>query len=450
MNGKPKASVIIATDRRTFIAGAAALAALPVGALAERTIHKAQSFPRGFLWGAATASHQVEGNNTNSDVWVFENIKPTIFKEPSLDAANSFELWQTDLDLVKAMGLNTYRFSLEWARIEPLPGVFSMAMLDHYKAMIEGCRARGLVPMITFNHFTTPKWFAGLDAWLNPDSPALFSRFCERAMRHLGDQIGYAVTLNEPNVSLQVAQVIPNFAKLTPVMKAASAAAAKAIGSERFGLSAIQPIEIAKASLPNMIAAHKAGRAAIKSVRSNLPVGVSLAIADEEASPSVAKRDQVRRDAYGAWLEASRGDDFLGVQNYVRNRWADTGKLAVRPGVGLNQAGEEICPASLAGAVRFAHETSGCSIIVSEHGIQTTDDEVRAAFIPAALAELRNVMDQGVPVRGYVHWSLIDNFEWISGYEPKFGLCSVDRATFVRTPKPSSRILGAIARRNAI
>ncbi|HEX7742952.1 MAG TPA: family 1 glycosylhydrolase, partial [Sphingobium sp.] len=136
---------------------------------------RSSSFPKGFLWGAATAAHQVEGNNVNSDSWALEHVKPTMFAEPSGDAANSFELWPTDLDLVRNMGLNTYRFSLEWARIEPEPGQFSVAMLDHYKAMIEGCRARGLTPVVTFNHFTTPRWFAAMNGWADPQAPSRFA-----------------------------------------------------------------------------------------------------------------------------------------------------------------------------------------------------------------------------------------------------------------------------------
>lgn len=439
----------ISTDRRSFVGGAAALAALPGVTLAQARAAP-RAFPKGFLWGTATAAHQVEGNNTNSDSWVLETVKPTIYKEPSLDAANSFELWPVDLDLAKNMGLNSYRFSLEWARIEPEPGRFSVAMLDHYKAIVEGCRKRGMVPIVTFNHFTTPKWFAGMNAWINPESPKLFARFCERAARHLSDQIGYATTLNEPNVSLQVAQTIPGFVLLTPAMKAGAAAAAKAIGSEHFGLTSLQSPDIAKASLPNMIAAHKAGRDAIKSVRSNLPVGVSLAIADEQAVGSTTKRDQVRAEAYGAWLDAVKGDDFLGVQNYVRNRWSETAKLPPPEGSRKNHSGEEFYPASLAGAVRYAHAATGCRIMVTEHGIGTEDDTLRAELIPAALRELKVAMDEGVPVLGYLHWSLIDNFEWISGYAPKFGLFSFDRTTFKRTPKPSSRVLAAIARRNAV
>lgn len=437
-------------DRRSFIGAAAALAAMPAATAARPRATGRAAFPKNFLWGAATAGHQIEGNNINSDSWVLENVKPTLYKEPSLDAANSFELWPLDLDLAKNLGLNTYRFSLEWARIEPEPGMFSIAMLDHYKAIVEGCRKRGLMPFVTFNHFTTPKWFAGMGAWLNPESPKLFARFCERAMRHLGEQIGYAATLNEPNVSLQILQTVPNFKLAEPLLNAGAAAAARAIGSDTFGLAAIQTAAIAKASLPNMIAAHKAGRDAIKSVRPNLPVCVTLAIADEQVAGSVAKRDQVRADAYGAWLETVKGDDFLGVQNYVRNRWDEKGKAALPPGTRVNHSGEEFYPPSLAGAVRYAHEVTGCKIMVTEHGIGTDDDTLRSELIPGALKALKAAMDQGVPVLGYLHWSLIDNFEWMAGYKPKFGLCSVDRETFKRTPKPSAAVYAAIARRNGL
>jgi beta-glucosidase len=119
----------------------------------ERTL-----LPHDFLWGAATAGHQVEGNNTNADLWVLEHVQPTVFKEPSGDACDSLHRWQEDLDIIRDLGLNTYRFSLEWSRIEPAPGEFSKAMLEHYLRMIEGAHERGILPMVTFNHFTTPIW----------------------------------------------------------------------------------------------------------------------------------------------------------------------------------------------------------------------------------------------------------------------------------------------------
>lgn len=438
------------TDRRALIGGAALLAALPATGLAQSRQASAKPFPKKFIWATATAGHQVEGNNTNSDTWLLENVKPTVFSEPSLDACNSFELWSTDLDLVKRLGLGAYRFSLEWARIEPVKGQFSIAMLDHYKAMVEGCRARGIVPMVTFNHFTTPRWFAGQGGWTNPESSDLFARFCEHATRHLGAQIGYATTLNEPNLTLVVAASIPEVvAPFAKFIEAMSSAAGKAMGSDRFRLTNLMPLDVAQASLPNMIAAHQKGRAAIKSIRPDLPVGVSLAMGDEQGA--VARRDQVRVGAYGAWLDAVKGDDFLGVQNYSRNVWGADGKKAPPPaGAKLGSNGDEVFAPSLAGAVRYAHAASGCPIFVTEHGVGTDDDTIRAELIPAALRELRVAMEEGVPVIGYTHWTLLDNFEWIYGYKAKFGLCTVDRTTFKRTPKPSAFVLASIARRNAV
>lgn len=409
---------------------------------------RAGGFPRGFLWGAATAGHQVEGNNTNSDCWFLENIKPTIFAEPSRDAANSFELWRTDLDLAKAMGLNAYRFSLEWPRIEPEEGLFSIAMLDHYKAIIEGCRARALTPVVTFNHYTAPRWFAAAGGWVNLRSPELFARFCDRAARHLGAAIGYATTLNEPNIMNILRVVLP-----PPVVAAQRAmleAAARASGTPKFAAGNAIDIDDIDASTAHLIAGHKAGRAAIKAAQPHLPVGVSLAMFDDQAAGPNSQRDAMRARLYGPWLEAVRGDDFLGVQNYERQVWTDTGRLPTPAGVPVNYMGSEVYAPSLAGAVRYAHAASGVPIFVTEHGVGTPDDSIRAQLIPAALRELKQAMDEGVPVIGYTHWSLVDNFEWIFGYQVKFGLHSFDPVTFRRSPRPSAAVLGAIARRNAL
>jgi beta-glucosidase len=430
--------------RRSFLAAAAASAATIAGRpLLAATPRR--DFPKGFLWGAATSGHQVEGNNVSSDMWVMENVKPTLFQEASGDANNSFHLWEVDLDLVRSLGLNSYRFSLEWARIEPEPGLFSIAMLDHYKAMIEGCRSRGLTPLVTFNHFATPRWFAARGSWYAPDSPDLFARYCDRAARHLAAHIGYATTLNEPNPAGDVL--------LPPVVlqkvAAMNAMAGRASGSETFKSIPLSEADHV-ARQKHFLEAHRQGRAAIKAVRPELPVGVTLAMSDDQAAGSKSLRDSKRALYYGAWLEAAKSDEFLGVQNYTRTVWGDEGKLPPPPGAELNGTSEEIYPSSLGNAVSFAHHATGVPIIVTEHGLCTDDDTQRAAFIPAALAELHKTIAEGVPVLGYMHWSLADNFEWIWGYKRRYGLCSVDRITFRRTPKPSAHVLGAIARRNAV
>lgn len=429
--------------RRSLIAAAATLVATP--SLARTSV---RAFPRGFLWGAATAGHQVEGNNVNADLWLLENIKPTLFVERSGDALNSFELWPQDLDLVSQIGLNSYRFSLEWARIEPDQGQFSIAMLDHYKRMIEACRAMGITPVVTFNHFTAPAWFARQGGWTNANASTLFVRFCDRAARHLASGIGWATTLNEPNLMRLAAATAP--ARSDQRRKMLDAAA-KAAGVEKYVVGNGANPEDFDVITRNQIAAHKGGRAAIKAVRPDLPVGVSLAIIDEQAIPGgERRRDDMRAQLYGEWLDAARGDDFIGVQNYERHVWGPEGKLPLPAGAEKNMFGGEVYPGSLANAVRYAHQASGLPVMVTEHGVATQDDSIRARMIPSALTELRKAMDDGVPVRGYIHWSLIDNFEWSIGYWPKFGLAAVDRKTFRRTLKPSAQVLGQIARRNSV
>ncbi len=158
------------------------------------------AFPADFLWGVATAGHQNEGDNVDSDTWFLENVTPTVFKDRSGKAANGWELWESDLDLVAGMGLNAYRFSVEWARVEPVEGEFSDEALAHYEAMVDGCLARGLAPIVTFNHFTSPHWFAGRGAWLDAEASALFARYCGVVMDRFGDRIELAVTFNEPDL----------------------------------------------------------------------------------------------------------------------------------------------------------------------------------------------------------------------------------------------------------
>lgn len=433
---------------RREVATAAALAAVPLLAASSKHPRLTRDFPVGFLWGTATAAHQVEGNNSASDSWAVEHVKPSPFAEPSGDACDSFHRWPTDLDIVRSMNLNAYRFSIEWARIEPEPGQFSIAMLDHYKAMIDGCLARGLKPVVTFNHFTCPRWFALRGGWTNPEAAKLFGRFCDRAARHLAAGIDRVVTMNEPNLMRLLRWKLPPqvFASNAIVQ----AAAARAYGSDHWVSMFLDTPAETDSAEPVLMEAHRLGRAAIKAVRSDLPIGFSLAIEDDQAVGPNSRRDEKRAYCYKAWLELARGDDFIGVQNYERARVNEKGDLPPPPNVPRSTRGTEIYPASLAGAVRYAWQTAKVPVLVTEHGIGTDDDRQRASFIPAALGHLKAVMDEGVPVLGYIHWSLLDNFEWVFGYGPKFGLAAVDRTTFARTPKPSALVLADIAQRNAI
>jgi beta-glucosidase len=430
-------------SRRTLLgAGGAALAAL--GGVSDLLAAPARrSFPKGFLWGAATSGHQVEGADTGSDMWVMEHVRPTLFREPSGDACDSLHRWEEDLDLVRAIGLNTYRFSVEWSRIEPAPGEFSTAWLDHYARILEGCHRRGLKAVVTFSHYSVPAWFAGRGSFFADDSADLFARFCDQVARRLAAGIAYGVTLNEPNIGSMMRWIrVPEI--FTGRVEEMLAAAGKAVGSDRFrGV-----IFGAPASDARMIEAHIKAYQAIKAVRGDLPLGVGLAVDDDQVQGSASYRDAKRRAVYEPWFAATRSHgDFIGVQNYGRRLYDANGEV---PLAGTGLGGRQNVPEALGNAVRFAHEGTGKPVLITENGVDSIDDAKRAAFIPATLAGLHQTIAAGTPVLGYIHWSLLDNFEWISGYHDKFGLVAVDRTTFARTIKPSARVFGAIARANAL
>ncbi|QNA87040.1 glycoside hydrolase family 1 protein [Sphingomonas sp. So64.6b] len=396
------------------------------------------------MWGAATAGHQIEGNNVNADIWLLEQLKPTLFVEPSGDACDSLNRWREDVALVRALGLNCYRFSVEWPRIEPAEGQFSQAYLDHYRRMIDHCRAQGLAPIVTLNHFTTPRWFAARGGWEAADAPELFARYCDRVARAMAAGMSHAVTFNEPNLALGGPwSRNPPDAKARAAMAALTRAAAKASGSDRFSLlNAGDPAPM----IPGVLRAHQLGRAAIKAVRGNLPVGLSLAISDDVAAVPDSALAAKRRAVYEPFFDAARDDEFIGVQTYERTYMGRERAIAPPATVPRRADGKPWEPEAIGGSIRYAHQATGKPILITENGIETDDDTERARFIPAAVAAVDAARRDGVPVIGYIHWSLLDNFEWFGGYRPKFGLVAVDRTTFKRTPKPSARVLARLAR----
>ncbi len=347
------------------------------------------TFPPGFLWGVASAGHQNEGDNTTSDTWFAENVTPTVFQEPSGRACNGYELWQGDVDLAADMGLNAYRFSVEWARVEPVEGEFDERALAHYEAIVDHCLARGLAPVVTFNHFTSPHWFAERGSWLDPEAPALFARYCDRVMAAFGDRIAYAVTMNEPNLARMLTWLdLPAF--IRDLERATLAAASEAAGVPRYRLANVMLPEEMDAMGDGLAAGHVAAKAAIKARRPDLPVGLCLAIVDDVVvGDDASVRDRKRAEVYQRWFDLVRGDDdFIGVQNYERVSYDGSGAVPPPEGVQRNQMGTGIEPLSLAGAARYAHEQTGVPVLVTEHGMSTADDSLRAAFIEPSLAGL--------------------------------------------------------------
>ena len=396
----------------------------------------AELFPEGFLFGAAVGAHQVEGGNTNTDWWWWEHKAGTPCVEPSGDACDFYHRYRDDVAMLAGFGLNAFRFGIEWARIEPAEGEFSTAQLDHYRRMLDACHEHRIVPILTFHHFTLPRWLHDLGGFASPRFPQLFERYCEVAARALGGAIGFACTINEPQGlgwSGYVLGINP------PGIKGDEVAARRAA--------------------EHLLEAHRLAAPAIRS-HTKAPVGVTLAIPDiqyeDGASPGRSGLE-VESAVNDEFFELARDDDFIGVQTYTRIRIGPEGPRS--PGSDwsavsreltetdeVTQMGYEYYPRALGGAIRRAWKsTGGIPILVTENGIATQRDERRIAFTADAMDEVLRCLDDGVDVRSYVHWSLLDNFEWAFGYGPRFGLVAVDRATFERRPKPSAHWLGQVA-----
>ncbi len=403
-------------------------------------------FPAGFWWGTATAAYQVEGNNINSDNWLYEHVPDTIYAEPSGDACDHYHRYREDIALLAELGFNLYRFSIEWARIEPAPGEFSRAALEHYRRMLVACHEHGITPMVTFHHFTSPRWLIASGGWEDATTPDKFARYCEHATRYLGDLIGAACTLNEANIArlLMRSGLQPPIEQLRQAPWWQAAARALDITPER-----LSPFMFAASNRAAdvLLNTHRRAVEAIKSVSNHFPVGLTLALQDIQAGPGGEVRAaQMQHDINDVFLEALRHDDFVGVQTYSRTRFGPAGLLPPEEGAELTQMGYEFWPEALEATIRHTAAVTGRPIIVTENGIGTTDDTRRIAYVKRALQGVLNCLKDGIDVRGYTYWSAMDNYEWMQGYRPTFGLIAVDRATQQRTVKPSAQWLGSIAR----
>lgn len=413
-------------------------------------------FPQEFLWGAATAAHQVEGDNVNSDWWDWERAPGTPCVEPSGTACEHYARYPQDIALLALLGLNTYRFSVEWARIEPADGTFDEKELNHYRAVVDCILSHGLTPMVTLNHFTLPRWVAASGGWTDKRTPALFERYCRRVLEALGDGVPWYCTINEPTAVASGAYL---------------SGWGQPPGVVDYGLW--------RKAVTGLVDAHKRAVAAIHDVRPGAKAGLAAYSIERKSNaggkPAEALQQRVEEDLF---LEGAAGDDFIGVQTYTRHHVflpriaAPLTRLALAlhpldrlvvprvlrlttavpgtqalPGARLTQMAWEYRPEAIAEVVRrIARIYPDKDLVVTEHGVATLDDRERVEFIGRGLAALHGAIADGIRVRGYVHWSLLDNFEWAAGYRPKFGLVGVDRETQARDVRPSARLLGEIAR----
>ena len=420
------------------------------------------AFPEGFRWGVATAAHQNEGNNVNNDFWAWEQVLGHVvdFSTSGL-ACDWWNRAEEDFDRAAAMGLNTLRLSVEWSRIEPRPGVWDNAAIDRYRHMLQGLHARDLEPMVTLHHFTSPLWLAEQGGWTNKEVVPRFERFASKVVETLGDLCRTWCTINEPAIySLQaylLSKWTPGVANLRNVIRV----------------------------MRNQVKAHAAVYHAVHRQQPDAQVGIvkHLAIFDPANPASIADRcvtalrdqllNQRLMDAVtegrlkpplglGIFrhMPAVNSNDFIGINYYGRYPLRfDLGAAATFFAAETEVPREtawpkpwttrEIYPAGLQRVlVRLARY--GRPLYITENGFADADDRTRPAFILTHLAAVQRAIHQGADVRGYYHWTLVDNYEWVEGWSTRFGLIALDPATQVRTSRCSAHLYNEIAQANAI
>jgi len=410
-----------------------------------------------FLWGVATSAYQIEGARENDwTAWEADGkLKPGA--TPCGEGSGHRRRWEADLRLLPTLGANAYRYSIEWSRIEPRPGEFDARALDLELRRVQLLGRLGIEPVVTLSHYTHPLWFWRGGGWESRDSVPRFARFAARMADALSPRVRIWVTLNEPVVLLlggYLAGVIPP-------------------GHRRFALAA--------KALEHMLAAHVEAVAAIRERDPGARALIAhnmLEFAPDRPGHAVDRRlTSEGRALYNTmlleavatgrvrWSFPGEGraifrvaglpeaNDFVGVNYYSRVHLRFRGLpgrvgeffYRDRRGRGLTQMGWEIHPEGFESVLSAAAE-AGKPILVTENGVATGDDRVRSDFLREHVFVLAHARRAGLDVRGYFHWSLLDNFEWLEGLQPRFGLYEVDYATFRRRRRPSADLFAALGR----
>ncbi len=411
-------------------------------------------FGREFLWGAATSAYQVEGNCTNSNWWEFESTVdrrglPRIKRgQRSGIAADHWRRYKEDVQLLKEMHLNAYRFSIEWSKIEPEEGVFADSALDHYEQVIDELRANGIEPFITLHHFTNPLWFERKGGFEREDSPEILARFARKVVARLGRKVRFWTTVNEPNVyalegyysgtfppgQQDPARAIVVFRNLLRAHTACYLAIKEADPKAQVGLPIsvfiIDPAQ--KWNLLDVSLAHYLNEAYSVSVLDYLTTGMY-----DLSLPGIGT------DHYESGIPEAF--DFVGLNYYSRiychyNPFGEEKIVVVNPPLPAVQAdnGWEIYKEGLIRALYMIASRTGKPIYITENGIADDSDQKRATFIEDHVLTTNRAIFEKMNVRGYFYWSLMDNFEWTEGFDKRFGLYAVDFATQKRTVRQGS------------
>jgi beta-glucosidase len=415
-------------------------------------------FPDGFRWGTATSAYQVEGRNTAADWWQWEQVPGRI--RDGGRSGLACDWWrhaEHDFDLMAALHQNAVRLSVEWSRCEPEPGRWDEGAVSRYVEMFDGLRRRGIAPLVTLNHFTLPAWVAARGGWLWDGIPAAFAAFASRFVRATAQRVDQWITVNEP-----VGYLISGHLE------------------GRFPPGRRNPLAFVRA-LRASIRAHAAAYRAIHEAQAGARVGIAAHLRPVQPANPRSGLDRVlaaRLDHTLNWMyldaltagrlvapglrlrvpEAAGTLDFLGVNYYTRTRVAfdprriRSGFIRAHRSYDAEMSDAdwgEVYPDGLLAVLR-ASRRYGLPISITENGLPDADDDLRPRFITEHLLRVAQAVGEGCPVKGYYHWSLVDNFEWADGWSLRFGLYALDPLTQARTPRPSAGLYAEISRRNAL
>jgi beta-glucosidase len=421
-------------------------------------IQAAYHFPRGFLWGTATAAHQVEGNNTNNQFWLWEQNGHT--QGTSGLAADWWGgRWKEDLDRAAEGGQNAHRFSVEWSRIQPTPDTWDEDALERYRNMLRGMRDRGLTPMVTLHHFTDPLWLYEMNSWESDETPAYFEKFVRKTVQALKEYCTLWCTINEPNIYALLGYVVGDFP------------------TEHRGL------KVATVVLANMLRGHARAYRAIHEIQRESRVGYA-----HHHRPMVAKRtwnplDRLMRNIrYGSANMAfpsaiSNGimrtpftnipiPEAKGTQDYLGLNYYSVDTISFYPGKRKEPFIHSEYPADadlsdtkflanipegLFESIEWAVKTyPNLPILITENGAEDNNDRIRPRYLAQHIHQVWRAVNFNWSVKGYFYWSLVDNFEWERGWTQRFGLWALDEKTQKRTKRPSADFYAEICKENGL
>jgi len=422
--------------------------------MAETTVH----FPRGFLWGAATAAHQMEGNNTNNQWWKWEQEGHTKHKS-GLACDWWGGRWKEDMDRAAETGQNAHRFSVEWSRIQPAPDRWDEDALDRYRAMARGMLERGLMPLITLHHFTDPLWLYEQCGWETADVVPLFEKYVRKVVEALKEYTNYWVTINEPNIYALSGYVTGDFP-----------ACHKGLGMS---------VKV----LANMLKGHAAAYRAIHQIQPEARVGYALHYRPMVPANAWSPLDRLMRNIQYEGVNMSfpsalssgvmksplgsvripevKGlQDFLGINYYsVDTVRFDLGSAKELFGKRYYPADSDLSstkfianlPQGLFDSLKWANTTyPNLPLLVTENGVEDAEDKLRPRYLAQHVHAMWRAVNFNWPVKGYFHWSLVDNFEWERGWTQRFGLWGLDVETQARIRRPSVDLYAAICKENGL